>query len=98
MALPAADGRIDLPALLTELGRRGCNEVMVEAGAGLAGALLQNRLVDEIVLYQAPLLLGSGARGLFEVPLLSAMAQRTELSLHDLRQIGKDIRMILRLA
>lgn len=96
LALPAADGRIDLPALLTELGRRGCNEVMVEAGAGLAGALLQNRLVDEIVLYQAPLLLGSGARGLFEVPLLSAMAQRTELSLHDLRQIGKDIRMILR--
>lgn len=96
LALPAADGRVDLPALLTELGRRGCNEVMVEAGAGLAGALLQSRLVDEIVLYQAPLLLGSGARGLFDVPPLSAMAQRTELRLHDLRQIGKDIRMILR--
>lgn len=96
LLLPAADGRVDLPALLAELARRGSNEVMVEAGPGLAGALLHRGLIDEILLYQAPLLLGNDARGLFDIPPLSDMRQRIGLRLHQLRQIGQDIRMVLR--
>ncbi|MDO9450924.1 MAG: bifunctional diaminohydroxyphosphoribosylaminopyrimidine deaminase/5-amino-6-(5-phosphoribosylamino)uracil reductase RibD [Rugosibacter sp.] len=64
VVLPAAHGKVDLVALLTELGRRGINEVLVEAGARLNGALLQENCVDELLLYQAPLLLGDTARGM----------------------------------
>lgn len=96
LALPSAEGRVDLPALLALLGQRGLNEVMVEAGAGLAGALLQQGLVDELLLYQAPVLLGDKARGLVEWQALTSMTQRQPLQLRDLRQIGADIRMTLR--
>ncbi|MCE5180815.1 MAG: bifunctional diaminohydroxyphosphoribosylaminopyrimidine deaminase/5-amino-6-(5-phosphoribosylamino)uracil reductase RibD [Betaproteobacteria bacterium] len=97
LALPGADGRVDLAALLAELARRGCNEVTVEAGARLSGALLQAGLADELVLYYAPLLLGDKARGLFDLPELDEMAGRKELSVRDLRQIGRDFRLTARL-
>ncbi len=90
-------GRVDLAALMPVLAQYGCNELMVESGAGLAGALLQQGLVDELLLYQATVLLGSGARGLVELPNLTDMTQRIELRLHDLRQVGQDIRTIYRL-
>lgn len=64
VVLPNAHGKVDLVALLTELGHRGINEVLVEAGARLNGALLQENCVDELLLYQAPLLLGDAARGM----------------------------------
>ncbi|HUW50111.1 MAG TPA: bifunctional diaminohydroxyphosphoribosylaminopyrimidine deaminase/5-amino-6-(5-phosphoribosylamino)uracil reductase RibD [Sulfuricella sp.] len=97
LALPGADGRVDLAALLAELARRGCNEITVEAGARLSGALLQAGLADELVLYYAPLLLGDKARGMFDLPELGGMAGRKELSVRDLRQVGRDFRLTARL-
>lgn len=79
-----------LPALLTALE---ANEVHVEAGATLAGALLAARLVDELVVYLAPTLLGDGARGLFHLPGLERMEQRLDLQIRDLRPVGRDWRI-----
>jgi diaminohydroxyphosphoribosylaminopyrimidine deaminase/5-amino-6-(5-phosphoribosylamino)uracil reductase len=93
---PGADGRIDLPLLLAELARRGCNEVHAEAGATLNGALLRAGLVDEWLAYLAPMAMGNPARGLFDIPELTAMAGCPRFKSHDLRQLGDDIRLTLR--
>lgn len=92
LALPGRDGRVDLIALLKELGRRQCNEVLVEAGANLAGAFLRLGLVDELVIYMAPKLLGSDARPLFELPL-NSMAAQLPLTITDMRAVGNDWRI-----
>ncbi|WP_043648337.1 bifunctional diaminohydroxyphosphoribosylaminopyrimidine deaminase/5-amino-6-(5-phosphoribosylamino)uracil reductase RibD [Chitinilyticum litopenaei] len=89
--LPAASGRIDVPALLAELGARGCNEVTVEAGATLAGSLLRAGLVDELLHYQAPLLLGDPARGLAELSL-DSMVQALRPRVAERRMLGDDLR------
>ena len=96
--LPLADaaGRVDLAALLNELGRRGVNELHVEGGAGLNGALLAAGLVDEVLLYLAPTLLGNPALGLFGLPELSSLEQQRRLAWHDLRQVGADLRIVAR--
>ena len=91
----AESGRVQLGAVLASLARREVNELLVEAGATLSGALLGAGLVDELVLYQAPTLLGAMARPLSEWPQLTAMEQRPQLRLVDLRQIGSDLRLIL---
>ncbi|MBI5330407.1 MAG: bifunctional diaminohydroxyphosphoribosylaminopyrimidine deaminase/5-amino-6-(5-phosphoribosylamino)uracil reductase RibD [Betaproteobacteria bacterium] len=96
LCLPAADARINLAALLAELGRRGVNELHVEAGATLNGALLEAGLVDEWVAYLAPLVLGSAARGVFNLPELTDMAGRRGFSLIDQRMLGGDLRLTLR--
>ncbi len=92
LGLPGADRRIDLPALLKELGRRQCNEVLVEAGATLAGSFLRLGLVDELLIYMAPKLLGSQARPLFELPL-NTMASALPLKIRDMRALGEDWRI-----
>lgn len=92
LALPAPDGRIDLQALLRELAQRQCNEVLVEAGATLAGSFLRRGLLDEIIVYMAPKLLGSGARPLFELPL-DTMSAALALKIHDIRALGRDWRI-----
>lgn len=92
LALPGADGRIDLPALLSQLGERGCNEVLVEAGAALAGSFLRRGLLDEIVIYLSPKLLGSEARPLFELPI-HKMSGQLPLKIHDIRAVGDDFRI-----
>ena len=96
VVLPGDSGRVDLPRLLRLLAEREVNELMVEAGVTLNGALLEAGLVDELVLYLAPMLLGDAARGLFALPVLSQMDQRKNLTLHDVRQIGTEIRVIAR--
>jgi len=98
LALAAPDGRVDLLALLHELARQGVNELHVEAGAGLNGALLRAGVVDELLLYLAPALLGDAARGLFAMPALTALADKQTLRWHDVRPIGADLRVIARLA
>ncbi|MFZ5723771.1 MAG: bifunctional diaminohydroxyphosphoribosylaminopyrimidine deaminase/5-amino-6-(5-phosphoribosylamino)uracil reductase RibD [Pseudomonadota bacterium] len=96
MALPAGgNGGLALPALLAELGRREVNELLVEAGARLAGAFVAGGLADELVVYAAPVLLGSTARPLLELPL-AAMADKQPLTLREVRQLGADIRMTAR--
>ncbi len=96
LALPGQNGRINLPALLTELARREMNELHVEAGAGLNGELHRLRLIDEWVLYLAPQFLGGSARGLFDFPALTGMDQRTELDILSLDRVGQDIRLRVR--
>lgn len=96
LAVPAAGPNLDLHAVLALLGRREINEVHVEAGATLAGALLKQGLVDEIVLYLAPILLGERARPLFDGLGINAMADKLGLQVIESRQIGDDHRLLLR--
>ncbi len=88
-------GHIDLRAMMQDLGQRGINDVHSECGQQLAGALMQQQLADELVLYLAPHLLGSAARGGFDLGELTAMDQRTNCSMRDLRQLGDDLRLTL---
>lgn len=92
---PDVAGRVDLAALLEALGRREVNEVLVEAGPVLNGALVENRLVDEWVVYLAPSLLGDAGRGLFHLPGIQTMADRIELEFQEIRRIGPDLRIRL---
>lgn len=85
-----------LQAVLTELGRREINELHVEAGPTLAGALLETGLVDELLLYVAPCVLGDQAQPLFKLPELQRMAERIELHYHEVMPIGEDLRLRLR--
>lgn len=95
--LPARLGKIDLQSLLRLLARRyEANEVLVEAGAGLAGAFLAQGLVDEFIVYFAPHVMGDQARGLLALPGLETMAQRIALQWLDVRRVGDDLRAILR--
>jgi diaminohydroxyphosphoribosylaminopyrimidine deaminase/5-amino-6-(5-phosphoribosylamino)uracil reductase len=86
--------RVDLHGLMQELGRRQINEVLVEAGPTLSGAFLAAGLVDELIIYQAPTLLGSAARPLLELPLATMVEQR-RLRVLDARAIGEDWRWTL---
>ena len=90
--------RVDLPGLMRILAEREVNEILVEAGATLCGSLLQAGLIDELVVYLAPHLLGSTARGLFEIPGLDSMQDRIALDIQDVRAIGRDWRITARLA
>jgi diaminohydroxyphosphoribosylaminopyrimidine deaminase/5-amino-6-(5-phosphoribosylamino)uracil reductase len=94
--LPDANGRVDLGAALRDLAARGCNEVLVEAGSALNGALLRAGYVDELVLYVAPQLLGDMARGMAQLGELTALAQRIELDWQDVRSVGRDLRIVAR--
>lgn len=87
------DGRLDLLDAMEQLADAGINEVLLEAGAELAGSFLQAGLIDEIIVYMAPKLLGSSARPLFTLPL-DNMDEAVELTLKSVRQIGQDIRLI----
>ena len=92
MILAGDNGRVDLLAVLKELGRRQCNEVLVESGATLAGAFLQAELLDALTVYMAPTLLGSKARPLFELPLDDMNSQR-RLHIDGIRAVGNDWRL-----
>ncbi|HEY5971806.1 MAG TPA: bifunctional diaminohydroxyphosphoribosylaminopyrimidine deaminase/5-amino-6-(5-phosphoribosylamino)uracil reductase RibD [Pseudoxanthomonas sp.] len=94
--VPVQEGGFDLEAVLKLLAARGINEVQVEAGATLAGAFLAAGLVDELLLYIAPVLLGERARPLFSGLGIDAMAQRAHLQVVDSRAIGADHRLLLR--
>ncbi len=89
-------GRIDLQAVMALLGARGINEVHVEAGPTLCGALLKAGLVDELLLYIAPLLMGDAARPLLAGLGIAHMAQAMTVETVDARMVGKDLRLLLR--
>ncbi|MDX8400183.1 MAG: bifunctional diaminohydroxyphosphoribosylaminopyrimidine deaminase/5-amino-6-(5-phosphoribosylamino)uracil reductase RibD [Gallionellaceae bacterium] len=96
VVLADASGRVDLHATLRHLAVIGCNEVLVEAGSTLNGALLQAGLIDELVLYFAPQLLGDMARGMAQLGELISLDERVELAWQDVRQVGNDLRMVLK--
>jgi len=93
---PSVDGRLDLGAVLALLAERGINEVHTEAGATLAGALLAGGWVDELLLYQAPTLLGEHGRPLLSGLGIHAMEQQRRLRVVDQRQVGADVRLLMR--
>ena len=88
-------GGIDLQQVMTELAEREINEVMLEAGPRLSGNMLKARLVDQVVIYMAPNLLGNDARGMFDIPGLERMADKHRLAFRDVRMVGADLRLCL---
>lgn len=94
--LPDGKGQVDLAGMLADLAKRGCNEVLVEAGSTLNGALLRAGLIDELLLYIAPQLLGDMARGMAQLGELTRLDQRVDLKWQDVRQIGNDLRITVK--
>jgi len=97
LLLTNGQGKVDLPRLLAELGRRGINEVMAEAGFKLNGSLLGEGCVDELLIYQAPVLLGDKARGMFNLAELTDLSAKHELRILERRPVGQDLRLRARL-
>lgn len=93
---PDDSGKVDLAELMRELGRRQLNELHVEAGFKLNGSLLKAGVVDELLMYVAPCLLGP-AQGIARLPVLEQLADRLPLRFHEVRQIGPDLRILARL-
>ena len=94
--MPPSNRGVDLKAIMQELARRGINEVQVEAGATLCGSLIEEGLVDELLIYQAPVVLGGNAVSPFMLPRLDNMDDRVHLDWVDSRIIGKDLRLRLK--
>ena len=93
--LPNGEGKVDLPALMLELGRRQINEVHVEAGSRLNGSLIREGCVDELLLYLAPSLIGD-AQGMFGLPALADLDHQYRLRFHEVKQLGDDMRILAR--
>jgi len=92
-----AHGKVDLAAAMRELARREMNEILVESGNRLNGALLRAGVVDELILYFAPQLLGDRARGMFDLGELTALEQRIDLDVREVRSVGADLHLRARL-
>ncbi|HSI25008.1 MAG TPA: bifunctional diaminohydroxyphosphoribosylaminopyrimidine deaminase/5-amino-6-(5-phosphoribosylamino)uracil reductase RibD [Methylotenera sp.] len=93
LCIPDAQGKVCLKTLLRHLAAREINEVLVEGGAGLNGALLAQNLIDELLIYYAPKLMGGFAKSMFDMPELTTMSQVQDLQILDVRSIGNDIRL-----
>jgi diaminohydroxyphosphoribosylaminopyrimidine deaminase / 5-amino-6-(5-phosphoribosylamino)uracil reductase len=97
VALGNEHGKVDLPAMLTELAARGVNELHVEAGYKLNGSLLREGCVDELLIYVAPSLLGSDALGMIDIAAPATLDERKRLTFHAVERIGDDLRILARL-
>ncbi|GAA6120141.1 bifunctional diaminohydroxyphosphoribosylaminopyrimidine deaminase/5-amino-6-(5-phosphoribosylamino)uracil reductase RibD [Acidovorax sp. FG27] len=98
IALPDSNGKVDLAAMLRDLGQRGINELHVEAGHKLNGSLIREGLVDELLLYIAPKLMGDGARGLARWGPLQALSEALTLEFKTIEPVGADLRIVARIA
>jgi diaminohydroxyphosphoribosylaminopyrimidine deaminase/5-amino-6-(5-phosphoribosylamino)uracil reductase len=85
--------KVDLTQLLMMLAKRGFNDVLVESGANLAGAFIEQDLADELILYQAPKLMGGDGKNLVEMPNILALSKTKSLTMTDVRLVGRDIRI-----
>ncbi len=93
VTLPKVNNRVDLHAVMNYLNEWEVNEILLETGATLSGAMLEEKLIDEIIIYMAPVVMGDQARGLFQLPYLNSMSDRIELSLKSTRMLGNDLRL-----
>jgi diaminohydroxyphosphoribosylaminopyrimidine deaminase / 5-amino-6-(5-phosphoribosylamino)uracil reductase len=96
ISIPNAQGKTELMTVMRELGRRGINELHVEAGARLNGSLLREGCVDELLVYLAPNVIGDSGRGMFALPELTALDQRIALEIRSLDRVGEDLRALAR--
>ncbi len=96
ITMPNSAGKVDLPAMVRDLGHRGINELHVEAGYKLNGSLLREGLVDELLVYLAPKLIGEGM-GLAQIAPLATLCEAHTLSFHSVDRIGEDLRILARL-
>ena len=92
MALDAT-GRLNLNAVLRELGRRMCNDVLIEAGPTLAGRCIEMGLADEVLVYLAPLVLGSTAKAMLQMPALQKLADAPRFTLQQCERVGDDLKL-----
>jgi diaminohydroxyphosphoribosylaminopyrimidine deaminase/5-amino-6-(5-phosphoribosylamino)uracil reductase len=97
VAMPNANGKVDLCAMLEELARRGVNELHVEAGFKLNGSLAREGCVDEMLIYLAPAFLGDSAQGMLDLAPIASLDQRLGVSLRSVERVGEDLRLIARL-
>ena len=93
---PFNGNKLDLTKVMQALANRQINHIWVEAGAKLAGALLQNNLIDELILYQAPKLIGGAGQNLFDMLPIESMEKAHDLAWIDIRQVGNDLKMTAR--
>ncbi len=93
IAVPEKRAGLDLNHLLKVLAAREINEVLIEAGPTLAGSALEAGVIDELIIYAAPHIMGDGGRGLFHLPGIERMEQRIDLHINDLRMVGEDLRI-----
>jgi diaminohydroxyphosphoribosylaminopyrimidine deaminase/5-amino-6-(5-phosphoribosylamino)uracil reductase len=96
LRIPNARGKVDLVVLMKRLAERGINEVHVEAGFKLNGSLVSAGVVDELLVYLAPMLIGQ-AQGMVHLPALSELAHARRLVFREVRQVGDDVRILARL-
>lgn len=98
ICIPDEVGKVCLKSLLSHLASIEVNEVMVEGGEGLNGALMALNLIDELIVYYAPKLMGGDGKGMFALPALQTMEAAINLDIYDVRQFGRDIRMLAKCA
>jgi diaminohydroxyphosphoribosylaminopyrimidine deaminase/5-amino-6-(5-phosphoribosylamino)uracil reductase len=87
-----SNGKIDLKLALIMLGEMGINNLLIEAGSGLNGAMLEAGLIDEFIIYTAPIILGSDTKSMIEIPL-TKISEKIQLNILDIRKIGEDIKI-----
>jgi len=95
--VPNDRGKVELFRLMEELARRELNEIHVEAGTKLNGSLLQADVVDELLVYLAPSLIGDSGRGMFNLPELTQLSQATALKIREVERVGADLRILARI-
>jgi diaminohydroxyphosphoribosylaminopyrimidine deaminase/5-amino-6-(5-phosphoribosylamino)uracil reductase len=98
VVLPNPHGKVELPRMLEELGRRGINELQVEAGFRLNGSLVREGCVDEFLVYLNPSFLGDGAHGMLDLPAVDSLSERLKLKILSLDRVGDDLRLLARRA
>ncbi|HEY6720724.1 MAG TPA: bifunctional diaminohydroxyphosphoribosylaminopyrimidine deaminase/5-amino-6-(5-phosphoribosylamino)uracil reductase RibD, partial [Burkholderiales bacterium] len=95
--IPNDGGKVELFELMQDLARRELNEIHVEAGEKLNGSLLQAGVVDELLVYLAPSLIGDSGRGMFSLPELTELSRSTALKIREVERVGEDLRILARL-
>ena len=96
LAVNANNGHVSLEDITFDLANKEFNEVLIEAGPNLNGAFLNQGLIDEIIVYLAPSILGNSSRGMFELPMLNELSESFRFYMESIDQIGTDLRIVLR--
>ena len=96
MTIDADNDHVSLNQVFNDMAIKEFNEVLVEAGSQLNGALLQEDLIDEIIIYLAPCVLGNDSKGMFDLPILSDLSDRFNFHFNSIDQVGTDLRIILK--